>query len=141
MHQVVTKAGRLVLLNSLSGFSPTGGLDGLEYHLFDSNTTPTVDSVVGDFTEPPGAWFAAQPAVGWIAAFLALADVGQTNATDLTWVNSSGGPVNLYGFFVVDPVSLALMFAARFDSAPQMVLDGQGIVLVPSFQDSTIYTS
>jgi len=141
MDQIVTKAGRLVLLDKLSGFASPGGLAAAVYHLFTNNVTPTVDSVTGDFTDPVHASLASQAATGWGAAALGVADVGQAVATPLTWTNLSGGTVNLYGFYVTDGITGAFLFAARFDSAPQPLLNNQALILTPQFQDTTIYTS
>lgn len=141
MNWVVSKAGRLRFLDFLSGALAHGGLQGMMIHLFTNNVTPTVDSVLGDFTEPVDPSLAAQAAVTWASATLAPGDFGNTTATDLTWVNGSASTVPIYGFFVTDPTDGAYQMSARLDSAPINLVPGQGMVLTPQFQDTTIFTA
>lgn len=141
MHIIVNYVGRLGVLDRLTGARAVGALNGAMFHLYTNVYTPVVTSVIGDFTEATDPSLAALPATGWSVAALGVANVGQSVASDLSWTNTSGATVDLYGCYVTDSISGDILFAFHFDSAPQPLLNGQTLTLTPQFQADTIFTS
>jgi len=135
MHAIFPNAALLRCLNAILTADK-------RYRLFTNNITPGPATVIGDFTE--AAW------AGYAYTDIALADwtlqsvvgnVASYIAAPVSFLNSSGGTVTPYGYYVTDTTGTYLFQAGRFDGAPVSILDTQSLALIPVFANSSKYTS
>lgn len=130
MDQIYPDSG---LVEGLTYLVQTAGWD---YHLFTNNLTPGLTNVLGDFTEAAWAGYAVQQVT--LAAFSlrgVVSHLGSLQALPVAFLNSSGGTVTAYGFFVTWHVSGNLVCCARFDGAPVSILNGQSQFVTPIVSD------
>ena len=102
--------------------------------LFTNNYTPTRVSTTVDFTV--AAW------TGYADAAIASGDwtnmgvvghIESLTAPDQAFLNSSGAPVDAYGYYITDNDGTVVLQAVRFDSAPVSKADGESFVCSPKF--------
>lgn len=93
----------------------------LTFHLFDNDVTPTLNTVVSDFTEASYPGYAAQNVVPAAEATDTANQFSYSTPVGVAFPPAtSGWPVNLYGVYATgagDDTS-ALVSAWRFDGAP-----------------------
>jgi len=102
------------------------------WHIFVNDVTPDRDTELGDLTEASFSGYAEQTVLG--TAFIADGVVGHVGfkvAAPIAFLNSSGSPVDVYGYYVTDAGGTILLAAARFDAAPVTKEDGESIIVVP----------
>lgn len=135
MHQLYPDVGlERILERLLSGFGH------FNIRLFTNNLTPDLDSIASDFTEATWAGYAVQQPV---LADFSIATAGHLStaiASPVVFTNTSGAPVNTYGYYVTDD-SGALIAAARFDSAPEVIVDDGILPVVPILGNFSQYSS
>lgn len=110
--------------------------DGVTYHLFTNDVTPDRDTELAGLTE--AAWS------GYAAASLDETDFptesvaghnGSILGPAVAFLNSSGSPVDAYGYYVTDVANSMLLAAARFDDAPISKADAESFLVVPTWGD------
>lgn len=129
---IVARSAMLSLLTALKAVDKP--LDGAKVHLFtDAGLTPTEDTVVGSFTEPDYAAYAAQTAV-W-GTPLSLADgTGVLLAPALTFgVANATEATTVYGAFVTDTAGTVLLYSELFPNPYAMVDETRDLVYIPAF--------
>lgn len=136
MAAVVIDSGKKALLDRLTGAGTTT-LANCRYHLFVSNVVPNHADTLGTYTEASYTGYANQVAGGWAASNLDSTFHATSNGSNLTWANSSGGPVSLYGYYVTDNANAVLLFAERFAGAPVTISVGFALVLTPNVTDTS----
>jgi len=108
----------------------------VKYRLFTNNVTPALGDVVATYTE--AAW------TGYAAVSQTFSDFtingvsghnGFAIAPPISFSNSSGSPVNAYGYFVTNSGGTILLAVARFDSAPVTIANGGSTSVVPVWGD------
>lgn len=108
---------------------------GIQYRLYTNDVTPTLFSVVGDFSEAAfGGYVPVALTVADFGLVQVLNHVGIIQAAAIAFQNTSGGNVTCYGYFVLDDQGNVLA-AARFDSAPLVRADGESFIIIPIFGD------
>ncbi len=110
------------------------------YRLFTNNVTPGTATVLTDFTEATFTGYAAIQgnAITWPAASLA-AHVAQSTGSNITFNNTSGSPVTVYGVYVTDGATATkLYFAERDTNAPVSIPAGGSYVYTPNQQFKSI---
>jgi hypothetical protein len=110
------------------------------FRLLTSNTTPGTATVLGDFTEASFTGYAAIQgnAITWPAATLAGHIAGSTGSA-ITFNNTSGSPVNIYGVYVTNgSTATKLYFAERDAAAPVSIPAGGSYVYTPNQQFKSI---
>lgn len=130
MNQIYPDDGLLAMLLDVV----TAG--GLDFHLFTNNYTPVRGSLIGNFTEAAWAGYAVVNVLP--AAFLIQSvsgHVGTIIAPPISFANTSGGVVNAYGYYATRHSDGKLRFAARFDGAPAVILDGGSQQVTPILSD------
>jgi hypothetical protein len=60
---------------------------------------------------------------------------GYAIAAPINFTNSSGGPQNVYGYYVTDSTSTILLAAAEFDAPPVTIPSGTPFTMVPNWGD------
>ena len=115
---------------------------GFNYRLFTNNLTPSRTTVIGDLSEATWAGYAAVDvlAADWLA-FGVAGHHGSKLANAITFLNSSGGDVNAYGYYAIEIFTGELAFAARFDSAPVTRADGESYVVIPVLGDFSQFST
>lgn len=113
MTLLVPNASEVIIMeNFLNKSAPQD----LVLKLFSSNTTPTEGDLVGDYTETVGGGYSD---VALVAASWTVTPGNPTTAVypeqTFTFTGAAG---NVYGYYVVQAVSGALMWAERFTNAP-----------------------
>lgn len=116
----------------LTTFVGVGGeVNGGIVHLFTNDITPTIDTVIGDFTEATFAGYAASAAIVWSAVFrnaLGQAQsVGDTKTFELTALPGE----TIYGYYVT--VGGALRYSERFEKPVPLAIVSQACVVVPTY--------
>ena len=117
-----------------------GIADDVYYFVFTGNVTVSDATVLSDISGT-GAYIDTVAN----AAFTLTGEtggIGKITAPDITYTNSGGSPVSLYGYFATDDISGStpagnLVACANFDSAPVVVPAGGTINLTPSFAIGT----
>ena len=109
---------------------------GVRYHLFANNFVPTLGSPLSAFTE--AAWSGyANVLQNWASYAIngVSSHSGFAIAPPITFNNSSGAPVNAYGYYVTDTTNTVLLAAALFDSPPVVIPAGGNTVVIPVWGD------
>jgi hypothetical protein len=108
----------------------------VHYHLYTNNLTPTLATVLGDFTE--AAWTSYAVATRTWTDFATngvAAHNGYALATPIAFLNTSGATVNPYGYYVTDTGDAILLACARFDGPPSPIVNGGSLLVVPTWGD------
>lgn len=126
MDQIYPDSTLLPILTKVCGST------GLDYHLYTNNLTPLLTTVLGDFTEAAWAGYVAQTVVDADFTIKAVVShLGSFLAAPVAFANTSGAPVNAYGYFVTDNTTGDFVTCARFDSAPVTIPDGESRQVIP----------
>jgi hypothetical protein len=110
------------------------------YRLYTNNVSPGTANVLGDFTEAAFTGYAAIQGntITWPAATLA-GHIAQSTGSNLTFSNTSGAGVTVYGVYVTDgPVPTKLYFAERDPAAPVTIAAAGNYVYTPNQQFKSI---
>jgi hypothetical protein len=136
MSAVVQDSGKEAFLNYLTG---NGGhaISGCKYHLYVNNVVPNHADTLGTYTEASWAGYSAQTAGGWTVAGLDGTFHATSSANNLTWANTSGGSVSVYGYYVTDSASAMLLFSELFAGAPLTIPNGMTLILTPNVTDTS----
>jgi hypothetical protein len=109
---------------------------GVNYHLFDNAVTPTLSTILANLNE---ASFSGYALIGITWSWYTITGVsghqGYAIGSPLTWTNTGGSPVDLYGYYVTDTGNSLLLAAAAFDNAPLSVPAGGTCLVLPSWGD------
>lgn len=90
----------------------------LKLGLYKSNTTPTVNSILANFTECDFAGYVRQSITGWTAPTVA-ANIASMTADPKTFTRSSTGAAQfIYGYLIIDNAGTVLYAAERDPNAP-----------------------
>jgi hypothetical protein len=114
----------------------------VKYRLYTNNYTPDLNAVLASVTE---AAFAGYANVSQTFANFTLNGVsghqGFAIAPPVSFSNTSGGPVNVYGYYVTDSGGTLLLAIARFDSAPIVIPNGGNVQVIPIWGDQSLLSS
>lgn len=131
MHQIYPDDGLTYSLKRIANASGSG----LYWRLFSSNTTPSLADVLATYTLVSTSWGRIQVALASFTLEQVFTHIGNIQAPNIVFTNTSGSTVNVYGYCIIDPSETYLVAAARFDAAPQVVLAGQTVVVTPTLGD------
>lgn len=124
-----------VSLDELTALTGVGGpFNAAVVKLFQNDYTPTVDSVVGDFTEADYTGYAASAAIVWGAPFIDPV-AGPLVLGDLKSFPASGPftvPNDIFGFWI-ESSGGDLLWAERFDTPVTIANATDNVVIVPQF--------
>jgi len=107
------------------------GLQNCKVRLFTNNYTPVDGTVLGDLTEAIFAGYVAQTIANWTTATTVSAKA-QTQAT-VSFLNSSGSPKDVYGYYLTNAGGSVLLGAERFSAPPISIADGNNLVVTVTF--------
>lgn len=106
----------------------------LRFHLFENNFTPDRDTELADLTEASWAGYTSIDVSSGDWTLLAIAaHVQKAVASPIVFLNTSGGNVQAYGYYVTDTGEAELLAAARFDLAPITLVATTGTLPVTPF--------
>lgn len=100
--------------------------------LFSSNTTPTVATVVADFTETTGGGYASKALTG---SSYTIGDDGVDDAlasyAEQTWTFTGviGGTGIVYGYYIIQTTSGLLLWCEKFASSFTPAVNGDALAL------------
>jgi hypothetical protein len=109
---------------------------GVIYKLFTNNFVPTLSSTLGSFTEASWTGYAAVAqnfsnfTINGVAAHS-----GYAIAPPISFLNSTGAPVQAYGYYVTDAAGTTLLACALFDSPPATIAPAGSLSVVPTWGD------
>lgn len=135
MNQIYPDAGLIILATRM--VTPSW-----RYHLFTNNITPDRDTVLGGLTEMAIAGYAAVTVP--LASFTLSGVTGHVAtllAAPISFLNSSGGAANAYGYYVTDAANAVLFAVARFNPAPISKADGESWLVTPILGDLSVLSS
>lgn len=113
MTLLVPNTAEVIFLEVFLNKTPA---EDLRLKLFSSNTTPTESDAVGDYTETSGGGYTD---VAVVAANWTVTPGNPTTAAYPEHIFAfTGAAGNVYGYYVVQAVSGALLWAERFTNAP-----------------------
>jgi hypothetical protein len=117
-------------------------VDGLKWKLFTNNVTPDPANAIGSFTEASWTGYAdvTLDDTDFTTSGVA-AHVGFILAPPISFLNSSGGDVAAYGYYVTDIGESQVFAVARFDSAPVTKHDGESFIVIPTWAVFSQFTS
>jgi len=124
MNEVYMKSGMVRTLQKVV----TGSVI---YKVFFNDVTPTIDSVIGDFTVDPAFTTTVAPAAFTLTGV--SGDAGFITASPIAVVQVDVGTLSAYGYIVTDAVSGDIIKAARFDDAPEARDNGESWFITPTF--------
>lgn len=101
---------------------------------------PTLDAVIGDFTEAAWTGYAAVAVAPGVFTISSSGHLTTALANPITFSNTSGGPVTALGYYVTDDAG-NLLACAQFDGAPITIPNGGTYPVVPIFGDFSQYSS
>jgi hypothetical protein len=104
------------------------GLGSLELGLFLAPITVDLTTAIGDVLAGQLPWMAQAPLTGRTGA-AAAGPYAFSQWDPLTFVNSSGGSTDIYGYYVSDSGNTFLAWAENNASAPVSVADGSSYVV------------
>ena len=93
--------------------------DGLVYHLFTNDVSPSLEDDVSTYTE--ANWSGYSPITVVQDDFVIQQveqHVGGIQAGQIAFYNTSNDAVDVWGYFVTDPTSTYLLASAAFDNGP-----------------------
>lgn len=131
MNQIYPDQGLLEWLEYMAD----GGGGGLYWRLFESNTTPSLDTVLADLTLSSTSWGRAQRDFADFTLTQVAAHVGSIQAPNIVFTNTTGSTKTVYGYCVHDIAETKLLGIARFDAAPLSVLNNGTVVVTPILGD------
>jgi len=137
MNQIYVDQGLVKMLRRLAA---NGDNDANKWFLFSNDHTPTAVTVLANLTKLNNP----APQTVTDAAFVlenTVDHVGSIQAPNLVFLNTSGGPVNAYGYGIMDNASTYLIAVARFDAAPLVIPDDDSIQVVPILADFSEFAS
>lgn len=130
MKQIYPDEGLQFLNRRAAGLSG----DPLQWQLFSNDVTPTLDSVLDDFTlidwDDP-----IELASGDFVGEQLVAHVASITAPNAVFENASGVDKEVYGYVVMDPSGVLLVAVARFPGAPITVANGGSQAVIPIIGD------
>jgi hypothetical protein len=134
MRQLYPDAGLVEQLRRIA----TGGL---RFHLFVNNYTPALDANFGSIVEASFTGYAPVDLDETdFTASGVTGHVGFMLAAPISFLNSSGAPVDAYGYYVSDTGDAQFLAIARFDLAPITKADGESFIVVPTWADFSAFT-
>jgi hypothetical protein len=110
--------------------------DGVTFHLYTNSVSLSRDTELTDLTE--AAWSGYAPVVLGESDFASTGVVGHVGfamAPPIAFLNSSGSPVDAYGYFVTNDDDDLLLAIAAFDGGPIEKEDGESFVVTPVWGD------
>lgn len=116
--------------------------DGLTYHLFDNDVSPSLEDTLATYHQANWSGYAPQTVVQsdfFISEV--VAHLGGIEAGPLNFLNTSPANVTVYGYYVTDVTTGTLVAAARFDLAPITIPVGGGYAITPQLGDFSGLTS
>jgi hypothetical protein len=125
--------GLLYVLNQLIA----GSGSGLYWQLFTVNVTPSLSDTLATYATLPGSWAKVQLAASAFTLQQITVHVGTVQAANHTFTNTTGSPVDVYGYLVIDATDSKIVAAARFDGAPIVVPAGGTISITPILGDES----
>lgn len=131
MNQVYPNAGLTQWLTKMTGAD-------LHWHLFTNNATVDRGVVLGSLTEAvwTGYTLAVVGAIGWTFGLAGNIGVAQNSA--IAFLNTSGAPVQAYGYYVTDNTDTFLLAVGKFDAFPITIPDGDQYTMIPSIADLSL---
>jgi hypothetical protein len=109
-------------------------LEACEWGLFENDETIDDDTVTADLTEPSWSDYGRRT-VGPMGASSLVGDRAQAVPDSMpSWHNTSGGDVEIFGWFLVDPADETLIAAVNIGSVT--IPDGATYVLSPAITDT-----
>lgn len=106
----------------------------VNYHLYTNNVTPTLATVLGDFTEAAWAGYAEinVPVADFTLTGVS-AHIGSITALPIAFLNGTVSPVTVYGYYITDSTDTFLVGCARFDGAPVSIASLASQLVSPTF--------
>lgn len=115
-------------VGKMTGYFPDQGLifiiqqlvaNNLKLHLFTNNITPSDSTVLAGLTEAAWTGYASQTLSSgtWVSLGVA-SHIGAMAYPVCTFLNTSGGSVSAYGWYITDNAVTMLVAVGLFDSAP-----------------------
>jgi hypothetical protein len=132
MEEVVILATQADILASLA---LTGGiLDDAKVHLYKTAVIPTVESVLGDFTEADYTGYAAQTVASWGNPFQDIdGKVKMVGPTQQYQPTATTVTNTIYGYYVTNAGSTVLIYAKQLDQPIALVTTITALLLTPEF--------
>jgi hypothetical protein len=115
---LVPNVGEAKMLEIILGLTPP---QNLVLHLFKNNITPASTMVLSDYTEATFTGYAAVTlsSANWTVTAGGPTTVEYTSGVSFTCSGTTSESV--YGFYLTDALSSALMWSERFDDAPFVI--------------------
>lgn len=117
----------------------TGSGGGLYWRLFENDIVPATDKVKADYTLSDDAWGEIQVPPADFDIQQVSAGQGSIQALNIVFQNGSGGPLNFYGYVILNAAKTKVIAAVRFDDAPISLADGAQLPVVPILGAQSYY--
>jgi len=108
---------------------------GLTWALYSNDVSPNLDSVLTDFTLINSSWAQRILTAGDFSYQQVALHIGTIQADAIAFVNTSGSTKTAYGYVVFNQHDSQLVAAARFDDAPETVLNTKCVRVSPIIGD------
>ena len=102
---------------------------GLQWCLYTNNVVPSLNDNLATYVLAAAWGRQFVPAANFPGATV-VAHVASTQAPNITFTNNTGGPVDVYGYVILDQTSAKVVAAARFDGALPITVPNLGNIQV-----------
>lgn len=131
---MLVNSGRADILSVLTGQL---AVDTYDMGLFDNNHTLVEADTLGSLTEVAVSGYFRQALVGWVPPTGPIAGIWTVQALNVTFKNTSGAPVTVYGWFYIG-VSRAVFYGGGNFAIPLILPSGGELIFEPNITDSTL---
>lgn len=130
----IPNEGELELLRNMLSGTPAPDL---KLKLFTNDIIPGNDDTASSYTEMVGMGYTEKTlaAASWTFAHLSL--VAEATHLPQVWTFTAGGPVTIYGYYVVGATDGLLRWAERFTPAFSAEIAGDKLTVTPKMTFST----
>ena len=125
--------GRSDLLSVITGQL---ALDTYDIGLFTSSAAIVEGDTYASIVEASFGGYARVTTSGWLTPTGPVSGIWNSNASNVTFTNSSGSPATVYGFFFIG-TSRGIFYGGDLFSSPIVIPAGGSVVITPSWFDTT----
>lgn len=126
--------GRADILSVLTG---QHAVDTYDMGLFSNNHTLVEADTLSSLTEVSVSGYARQALVGWVPPTGPIAGIWTVQALNVTFKNTSGGDITVYGWFYIG-VARGVFYGGGNFPIPLVLPNGGTLIFEPNITDSTL---
>lgn len=132
MDLIFSDESLVLCLQRIAGAEPNAA-DGNFWGLYTNDVTPARDTELADLDVDITNFVTVQKDQTDLSTQSVTSDTGSIQGPPITFTNTGGAPVDVYGYAILDSTQTQLVAAARFDVAPITVGPGSDLPVIPIY--------